>query len=268
MNLKNLLIILIIILIIVNYKILDIYKNDIFFGIRRLFYKIEYNNNKNNFLITKEPKILIISFDNRKNLNYLDIHNQNIINYCKKWKNINYEFIDKCDKNVYWCKLYILLEKLLTNKYDYVMWMDSDTKIVNTNFSIQKFVNSYSSDIFIGHDDNNYINNLYNILNVLCSGVFIIKNSTIGINFIKDCLDYYEKSNCNTNNKLNGIYANLCYEQGVMNYYIFEKYMKSTTIVDQFIFKNTYNCDYASFILHKYGSNSDENTYNCFIKNN
>ena len=42
--------------------------------------------------------------------------------------------------------------------------------------------------------------------------------------------------------------------------------MKFTTIVDPYIFKNTYNCDYNCFILHKYGSNSDENIYNCFTK--
>lgn len=256
--------ILILIIIIINKKIIQIYINDIFFIIKMQYaHRIEYDNN---LIISKEQslidieniRILIISFDNRTNLKYLELHNNNIINYCKKWKNMYYEFINKCDHNVYWCKLYLILEKLNSNKYDYIMWMDTDSIIINNNLSLKEIVSSYSSDIFISHD------NIPITINTLCSGVFIIKNSANGKNFIHDCINYYEKSNCKTsNNKLLGIWAQKCYEQGSMNYYIYEKYLDYTTILKSDIINNTNNCIKNSFILHKFGS-SEEDIYKCF----
>jgi hypothetical protein len=265
---QKLFIILLIIFIIIlfyllhNIKIIEIYFNDILHVIKINFvYNFNYNNN---FLISKKKKnnkILIVSFDNRKNLKYLKLHNNNIINYCKKYNNISYEFLDNNNnKNIYWCKLYLVLKKLESNKYDYVMWMDTDSFIINDNISINKIINSYESDIFISHDT---ISNNIIIKNIaLCSGVFIIKNSLIGKNFIKECIDYYENSKCNNNNKLHGFYAQKCYEQGVMNYYIFEKYLKYTTILSIDIINNTYDCNKKTFILHKFGS-SEEDIINC-----
>ena len=250
------------ILIIINFNIIKIYVIDYYFIIKKkLFYTMKYDNNLleyNNNNINENTKILIISFDNREKLKYLQLHNDNIENYCKKWKNIDYEFINKCDKNIYWCKLYLLLEKLNSNKYDYVMWMDTDTFIVKQDFSLQQLINSYSSDIYIGHDK------IKNNLNTLCAGVFIIKNSEIGKKFIIDCIDYHEKSNCILpNNKLNGVYAQMCYEQGVMNYFIYEKYFKNTTILKPNIINNDYECLDNVFILHKFGSPEDA-IFKCF----
>ena len=37
--------------------------------------------------------------------------------------------------------------------------------------------------------------------NILCSGVFIIKNSKIGKKFIDDCINKWDKLNCITNDK-------------------------------------------------------------------
>jgi hypothetical protein len=262
---KQIIFLIILYILIINYVIIQIYINDIYFIIKRNFYysyELDKNIITNNVNINNEKinntKILIVSFDNRKNLEYIKIHNKNVNDYCKLWKNIEYEFVDVYDDNIYWYKLILVLEKLKSNKYDYVMWMDSDTIIVNPNLSLNKIINSYSSDIFIGHDKPFYY------FNSLCSGVFIIKNSKIGINFIEDCINYYKNSKCKISNfKLNGIYAQMCYEQGVMNYFIYEKYLKYTTVLNSDIINNDYECYKNTFILHKYGSTEQE-LNNCF----
>ena len=266
---KYYLIIIILILIIItnNYEILKIYMFDIYFIIKRLLvYNFEYDNkmieNKSNDY--NNIKVLIISFDNRNELKYLDFHNNNITKYCEKWPNVDYEFINKftneCKKNVYWYKLYLMKEKLKTSNYDYIMWIDTDAIIVKDNISIQEILNSYSSDIFIGHDT--WFNDKKNT--TLCSGVFIIKNSEVGRQFIDDCINTHEKSNCiKKNGKLHGIWASTCYEQGIMNYMIYEKYKNNTTILNPKIIRNTYHCNKNNFILHKYGS-KPEDIFNCF----
>ncbi len=263
---KQIIFIIILYILIINYVIIEIYINDIYLIIKRqFFYSYSENNNlipdtENNKKDTNNIKILIISFDNRKNFKFIELHNKNIINYCKIWKNIEYEFadIDNCNESVYWYKLILMYEKLISNKYDYVMWMDSDTIIAKQNMSLQKLVSSYSSDIFIS-----YNNGIFQ-KNILCAGVFIVKNSDIGKNFVKDCIDLYKKSTCKkSNNKLHGIYGHMCYEEGVMNYFIYEKYLKYTTVLEPNIINNIDSCNKDSFILHYYGLSNDK-LVSCF----
>lgn len=263
---KNIIISLCIIIIIIifipnNIFIVKIYLRDIVHALNHFFrYKLKYNNNNINTSNQNynNIKVLIVSFDNRSEseLKYLKFHKENIKKYCKKWKNIDYVFTNKCNKNVYWCKLFLIQEKLKSSKYDYIMWMDTDAIIVNNNISIQKILSSYSSDIFISNDkytDKKKENN------ILCAGVFIIKNSKIGKKFIDDCINNWDELEClKSNKKLNGVYSLLCYEQGMMNYFIYEKYMKYTTILYNNIIKNTNNCENNSFILHDFGKDHDK----------
>lgn len=247
-------IILIFIFIIVNWIEIKIYFNDICYLFNILLnYKYKLNNNINNNTKSnfEDIKVLIFSFDNRKNLSYLDLHNERFKLYSSKWKNVNYEFIDKCDKNVYWCKIFFMLEKLQSNKYDYVMWTDSDVMIVDLNKSIQEIFNSYNSDIFISYD-NDYMFST----KILNAGIFAVKNSEIGISFLKDCLNEFSNSKCiNSNGKISGIYSFKCYEQGIMNDLIYSKYNKYTTVLTDNIFNNSIHCNEKSFFLHNYGTN-------------
>jgi hypothetical protein len=89
------------------------------------------------------------------------------------------------------------------------------------------------------------------------TGVFIIKNSENGINFLKELIYNFENSKCISNkNKLNGIYGLLCYEQGSLNKLIYEKYQKYTTFLPDYIISNVMECDdNKGFILHNYGGN-------------
>ena len=270
MNKKKIIIIIILlIMIIINYDTILIYKNDLIYFIQLLInhpYKISKIKNITEY---KKNKLLFITYDNRKNIEYIDLHNQNLKSYCNKW-NYDYKFFNYCKHNTYWCKLYLILNELESNSnYDYIIWLDSDTIINNFNFDINITINLLQNDIFIAIEkfNNLLFNNNITTNKVLCAGVFIIKNSIIGRQFIKDCLNYHEKNKniCTKNNKLNGLWAGMCYEQGVMNHYIRSKYLKYTTILDKKIINNSNKCNYDSFILHYFGKTTGERN-KCFRK--
>lgn len=256
-------VILIFILTLINFDDFDFYYNDTKFFIQS-DWKKNYllNNNILDKPVEKVNKCAIVTFENRKD-EYVNLHNQNVINYCKKW-NYEYLFYDKCIHNVYWCKIYLVLDALKSGKYDYVLWMDSDSIIKNPTISLDAIVNRYSSDIFVNLDNGN---------SVYCSGVFIIKNSPIGISYLEDCIKLNNKNCLTNNNKLKGRWAGLCYEQGVMNKLIFEKYYKNTTCLPKYIVFNEgiddsmKTCNKDTFILHLFGSpnNLREKCFSRFV---
>ena len=181
------------------------------------------NNNLRRRPLIEKNKILIISYDNRKDEKYIQLHNHNIKEYIKKYGH-EYVFYNKCNENNYWCKVYMVLDALETNKYDYVIWMDSDTLIKDFEIDINDILNSYSSDILVGSDNNPK----YDLIN---SGVFIIKNTEIGKQFLKDCINYIPEVCVKKNGSLKGEWAASCYEQGTMNILIADKYSKYTTVL-------------------------------------
>jgi len=247
---------IIIILILINYDILLIYLQDISYYYTKLTknaLNLNSNLNLNNSNDYLDKKILIISFDNRKNLNYLEDHNKNVMQYIKKHKGIEYKFFDKTDKNVYWVKIYLLRDWLITSKYDYVMWMDTDAMFVNYNIDLKYVLGLFNSDIFLSHD-NDYPLTARNTLN---AGVFIIKNSEIGINFLNEAINTFEKSKCinKVNKKLSGIYGHTCYEQGVLNMLLTDKYKEYVTVFSPDILSNTIKCRNDIFMLHNYDAN-------------
>lgn len=261
----SLIFLIILLLFLIYSEDIYLYFNDIYLFLKiLLIYEFKINKNKKYKdinLVTDEMckniKVLLLTFDNRKNLPYLKLHNEQLKLYSKKFENITYEYVDICNKNVYWCKLYLVLERLKSNNYDYILWLDSDTIITDLDYNIKKMFVLYNSDILIGHDDGSKI---------LCAGLFAIKNSSIGIKFIEECINKFEKSNCLTKNyKLKGLWAMNCYEQGTMNKLIYSKYYNNTTILPKEIFNNTYKCRKNSFILHNYGQSS-VNLNNCFKK--
>lgn len=190
---------------------------------------------------------------------YVQIHNNNIKKYVQKY-DYEYKYYYTCNENVYWCKIYMVLNALKTNLYDYVIWMDSDTIIKNSNIDIGKILCMFSSDIFIG-SDNNFI---YGLIN---SGVFIIKNSTIGVSFLNDCVNYLDSDCINTDGTLKGRWAGSCYEQGVMNILINDKYYNYTTVLNNKIIFNYNFCSDDVFIMHLYASSPSLRAI-CFKSNN
>lgn len=219
-----------------------------------------YNPTETNLNLGKKNKILFITYDNRYDLEYVQIHNQNIQKYVEKY-GYNYKFYNRCDKNTYWCKIYMLLDELESvAKYDYVIWLDSDTIIKNFNIDIGKVLNMYQSDIFLGSDNNMF----YDITN---AGIIIVKNSPTGKKFLKDCIESINLKCLNEDNSLKGIWAGSCYEQGVINLLIAEKYSNFTTILTNNIIFNYNICSDEVFLMHLYASSNDKRV-KCFNSNN
>lgn len=217
------------------------------------------NNNKRLKPIYKKNKILFITYDNRYKEEYVLIHNYNIKKYTEKY-DYEYKFYNKCNDNVYWCKIFMVLDAIKKNEYDYVIWLDSDTVIKNFDIDIGNILNKFSSDIFIGSDNNNN----YDITN---AGVFIVANTKDGINFLTDCINYVSDKCLNNDGSLKGIWAASCYEQGVMNILIADKYSTNTTILTNDIIFNYNVCSDNVFIMHLYASSSNYRK-RCFYSKN
>jgi len=177
----------------------------------------------------KKRKILIITAENRK-ADFINYHDINFKNYCDKH---NYDYIrfDDCperESSIYWCKMHKIKKALTDKTYDYIMWCDSDTIITKMDESLDYYISmSGEKDIIIGTD---YI---YQIKGVLNAGVFIIKNSKVGRDFIDDCLaDLQEKPGCIRNGKEQGEWAKECYEQGAINKLIKTDEYKNNVFID------------------------------------
>jgi hypothetical protein len=238
--------------------------NDIDIDDKNYFDKFETDNQiftkliNNNLTVEfddKKNKILFITFDNRES-DYLTLHNKNLQNYVDKY-NYDYNFLTSCEYNVYWCKIQFVLDALNTNKYDYVMWLDSDTIIRDDTIDIGNILNKYTSDIFVASDNIKK----YDLIN---AGMFIIKNTNIGKDFLKDCIQNVNKKCFNDDGTLKGIWAASCYEQGQMNLLIADKYQKNTTVLTNDILLNYGLCLDGSFIIHLYAS-SDSKRKECFL---
>jgi hypothetical protein len=203
-------------------------------------------------------RILIVSYDNRPHLEFVKIHIANVSAYCSRW-NIEYKFVAECSHNTYFCKIYMVLEALQTNLYDYVIWMDTDIIITKPEIDLNTIINKYDSDIYIGTE----------LINTsICSGFFIIKNSKIGRGLLEDCITFFNKHRgiCTSNSgQLKGRWGGICYEQGTLNYLIFKynKYYDKTTILKRDIIDNVSQCRMGSFMLH-YCRASAEKRAQCF----
>jgi hypothetical protein len=222
-----------------------------------------YNNNKKSISELSKPapkyRIAFVTFEDRDNQEYIKLHDLNVKKYCDKW---GYEYFRVRDNPLkisqYWTKVSAVKDLMDTNKYDYVFWMDSDTVINNFNIDLgEDILHKYDSDIFVASDNIKY--------DVINSGLFIIKNSKIGKEFIKDWIDTYMPTCEKGGGWLKGKWAMSCYEQGTQNKLIIEKYNKYTTFLDSNIFHNNNSCDETVFVMHHYGGNAEKRAA-CFKK--
>jgi hypothetical protein len=152
---------------------------------------------------------------------------------------------------------------------DYVVWLDSDAVIANMDIPFEYIISKCNyKDIIISHDDSFKL-----LLQILSAGAFFIKNNEVGRSFINDCIHFIEQSSdCIVDAKEQGLWAGICYEQGVMNYLIktIKKYRKNVYVTSKSIIYNTgyyfnnYNLDFGKYyILHLAGKGNTERA-ECF----
>lgn len=218
--------------------------------IRENYHLLYYNSNN------LKAKIAIITIETRDNLkDVVEVHNKSLNKYCSRY---GYDYIFKnsykSDLPVYWYKMLIVKEYL--PEYDYVLWLDSDTIICDYSVRLEWIIQE-GKDIYIGRDYPSFTSNVF------CAGIFMIKNSEEGKNFINDCINgFINNDYCKEDGKpaLKGAYAGLCYEQGMMNYLMKGKYKKNTLTLPDRIFNNSVFWRTNSFILHYYLRNKKKVT--------
>jgi len=197
-------------------------------------------------------KILIITMENR-NLDYLELHNESVQNYCDRYGytyKFQKDYSSGLDLPIYWKKIQIVRDNL--SDYDYVMWLDSDTIFTNS-IPLENLID-LSKSIFIGRDFYRIFINYTGY----CAGVFIIKNNEIGKKFLDDCINtYIDNPKCKVDNKysLNGWWAGECYEQGVMNKLLkMSYYSKHLYELPLYVVINSTSVVTDTVILHNFGN--------------
>jgi hypothetical protein len=204
-----------------------------------------FSNNKSQFG-DDTNKIAIVTVENRKD-EYITLHNKSFKEYSDK-HGYSYIFLNeyKNEVNVYWRKIYVVLELLKSGKYSHVMWVDSDTIIKYPNKKLEYYLDKYSKDIIIGVDCWKDCSKI----NIINTGVFVIKNSEIGISLLTESINEYslnQKECVDSNNKLKGAWAGECYEQGVINKLIlsennkYKNKYKNNTYID---YSQDFICNY------------------------
>jgi hypothetical protein len=213
-------------------------------------------------------RICILTIENR-NLDYISISDNSITKYAKLH---GYKYISlksyKSDLPVYWWKIQYMQEIL--HLYDYVLWLDSDTLITNPVIPLEYLINMSNSDIYIGKSclmSTQYFSPIYHLCSYFapyCAGVFIIKNSLCGHNFLKHCIYTYKNNpKCIVDGKycLTGRWAGECYEQGVMNTLLIDSYKDFTFTAPTSFVLNTYEPNFKSVILHKFSNKCKTDEY-------
>jgi len=263
---KIIIFIIILIVLILIYKYIynkiyinEILKLDLKYFTKKIYKKIIGKNILDKKMNTKEINninkennkdlILIISCDNRPELEYVRLHNSSFEKYTYIHPNIDYKFYTDCGKeNVYWSRLFMIRNLMMQNKYKWIGWVDSDTIIIDYTFNLNELLNGVTNKDIIIADDNQLITEGIN------SGIFFIKNSEIGFNFITDTINKYKLNvKCrDQDNKLNGMFAGICYEQAQMELQIETKYKDNTYIIPTNIVLCTKNKTYSDslFIYH------------------
>jgi hypothetical protein len=169
-----------------------------------------------NELGAKQPKITIITLEDRPLSELLAMHNRSAQEYAD-YHGYEYRYLDRFESPlpIYWKKVHWMSQVLEERAADYVLWLDSDTIIARPRVPLSAIIaQDPEASIYIGRDWPSMPMNTYN------AGVFMIRNSETGRRFIAECLESItNNAACLVDDKpaLKGAWAGACYEQGVMN---------------------------------------------------
>lgn len=196
--------------------------------------------------------VLIFQYDDRGDL-------YGLANYNKKYAelhNYNYIFVsDGYDVPVYWQKVF--LARKYINEYDIVIYIDSDARIINYDFSLENYLDNRS--FYCNEDPMLKFN----------SGFFIVKNTEYGIKILEEWCTLFDKSKWYKNKKgiykTNFIFCKNVYEQGSFIENILPKYQEHIKL-EKKLMTFSINDFENSFIIHFICGNKIQRI-NAFNKN-
>jgi GR25 family glycosyltransferase involved in LPS biosynthesis len=158
-----------------------------------IIYKNEIQNDKIKLDI-KKPWALI-QYDNRP----IPDHYKKLIEVNKEYcKHHGYHHIFKSepyDLPHWWIKVKICKELLESDKYSGVMWLDTDAVIYDCSINLDTFTNDKIIDFFIAKDPPAWGGPIN-------AGVWIVKNTEIGKNIMRDWFSHYDKTKWIKNNNI------------------------------------------------------------------
>lgn len=147
------------------------------------------------------PNILVLTYSTPDTFYYANLSAKINESYCKKH---NFDFIKESYEVTNWYPSYerLNLIKKYLDKYDYIMWIDSDACFINFEKKLTELIID-DKDFYIGGNiygfdmDGNKIKPIINNLPAgINAGVFIIKNSEWSKKFldlwIHQCINYLD----------------------------------------------------------------------------
>jgi len=241
-------------------------------------YYIKKINNRNPVQTMNNKKICIVQFDNRKKLDEsLETLMEINRTYCSKYDSCDYiRFYDDLQISPYWAKVKHVQNVMKDNKYDYIMWVDTDAAIDMDIDIIDYIDKNIENKSFLGSTDPPMLNihnvkiPMYKIINRYSdfnAGVWVVKNNEIGKKMIDEWIDLYDPSlwenkdkkwKC-TNYGLPCIWASCPgYEQGCFIKYIIPKYEEHIKMINWDIINNPYFDDKENKVHHFAGPYKDK----------
>jgi hypothetical protein len=151
----------------------------------------------------KQKRMAIVTLEDRQDLDYVQTQRKIIQKYCQKYQTVQQintpdlqsvyaicntpQSIYTCeDYPTYWQKIPALWAVLGTNKYDYVMWLDSDAAMTNACGPL--------ADIFdMTPEKHLFVVSEFFHRHTLNAGCFAIRNSPEGRQIMQALLDSYFK---------------------------------------------------------------------------
>lgn len=206
----------------------------------------------------QKQKILILSTDDRDNLEYINYHKKSLTNYSNK-HGYTFLFEKPCTNlPVYFCKFQRILDLMNTSNYDYYIWIDSDT-IVNKKFVEYPLENmletvGLDTDLITGN-----FSSIPGILKFLIGSFYVFKNNEQTKKLLQRCIDYIDWSKWENLKYGNCNYGGYCYEEAAL-YYSINKHIKHRRITGNFISNNPW-CAPDYFIMHILGKKDINKCY-------
>ena len=218
--------------------------------------------------------VFIRSFETRPLKNIIRMHRDNVGAYASQ-QGYNYAFTTEKPHfeptlPINWVKLQLAQHIFRTEPMARVfVWIDVNALVVHNHITVNDIIReSPSSSIYIGKDSPNRKKD------PLCAGIFFIRNTSVGRQFVDDCLTQYMQNtkcmNSSGEHTVTGAYAGECYEQGVMNQLCkSDMYKDHVYILDRSAVTNHITINPNSWISHIYiGKPETEEVMRNFITAN